>query len=516
MALSAAGLVKEFAGVRALDNVAINLGDGEIHALLGANGSGKSTLVKVLTGVYQPDQGTITVSGRQLPALTSPAQAAQFGIAVVHQEAPLIDTMTVAESVALFRGYPLRRGRIAWDQLNAETAAMLKAHNVNVDPRTLGARLSPAERALVSVVVALDQVKAGLQLLILDEVTAPLPEKQAEAFLDHVRTIANNGTAVLMVTHRLAELRGRADRVTVLRNARVVHSGRADEVDHRQLVSMMVGPSAPAAEAASAASTADSGAMRRLWKAFGLPERGGAASAETRPVLVADHVSGKVLRDISFTLRRGEIVGIAGLTESGIGELPLILGGVTARSGGRLIVDGEDLPEAMTPRQAIDAGIGLLPVDRLRSGGIATLDLTENTLLPSISRFWHARPREREAMESVIRELDVRPPQRQTLLGKLSGGNQQKVLLAKWLSLRPRVLILEDPTSGVDPNARATMFRAMREAAEEGVAILFLSTEPDQLAAMCSRILVLRDGSIATELTGADLDRDVVSQWSYA
>jgi ribose transport system ATP-binding protein len=193
-----------------------------------------------------------------------------------------------------------------------------------------------------------------------------------------------------------------------------------------------------------------------------------------------------------------------------------VLGGVTPRTGGRLVINGHELPHKMTPRRAIDAGVALLPVDRLRSGGIATLDLTENTLMPAISRFWHARAREREAMDSAIHELDVRPPRRETLLGKLSGGNQQKVLLAKWLSLRPNVLILEDPTSGVDPNARATMFRAMREAAAEGVAILFLSTEPDQLAAMCSRVIVLRDGVIAAELTGADLDRDVVSQWSYA
>jgi ribose transport system ATP-binding protein len=515
MALSASGLVKEFAGIRALDNVAIDLGDGEIHALLGANGSGKSTLVKVLTGVYQPDHGTITIGGKQLPAIASPVQAAQLGIAVVHQEAPLIDTMTVAESVALFRGYPMRGGRIAWDKLHAETEAMLRAHNVQVDPRRLGARLSPAERALVSVVVALDQVKSGLQLLILDEVTAPLPQKQAEAFLDHVRTIANNGTAVLMVTHRLAELQGRADRVTVLRNGRVVHTGAADAADHKQLVGMMVGASTTSVEPASTGK--GTGAMARLWKAFdpraiiSAPQR---VAGET--VLVADHLSGENLRDVSFTLRRGEIVGIAGLAESGIAELPLVLGGVVPRAGGRLSVEGMDLPQQMTPSRAIDAGIGLLPVDRLRSGGIATLDITENALLPALSRFWHARAREQDVMENVIGAFDVQPPRRDTLLGKLSGGNQQKVLLAKWLSLRPNVLILEDPTSGVDPNARATMFRMMREAAQEGVAILFLSTEPDQLAAMCSRIIVLRDGEIATELTGSDLDRDVVSQWSYA
>jgi ribose transport system ATP-binding protein len=222
------------------------------------------------------------------------------------------------------------------------------------------------------------------------------------------------------------------------------------------------------------------------------------------------------MRDVSFTLGRGEIVGVAGLTDSGIGELPQVLGGSIARTGGELVVNGRDLPLDMTPRQAVDAGLALLPVDRLRSGGIGSLDITENALLPALGNYWHARARESGVVEGIIREFDVQPPRHDAMFGRLSGGNQQKVLLAKWLLLRPAVLILEDPTSGVDPNARATMFKVMRDAAREGVAILFLSTEPDQLAAMCSRVLILRDGVVAAQLTGSDLDRDIVSRWSYA
>jgi ribose transport system ATP-binding protein len=222
------------------------------------------------------------------------------------------------------------------------------------------------------------------------------------------------------------------------------------------------------------------------------------------------------MRDVSFTLQRGEIVGVAGLIESGIGELPEVLAGTTARSGGDLRVGGCDLPQGMTPRQAIDAGVALLPADRLHSGGIASLDVKENTLLPAFGRYWHARSRETRVMDRVISEFDVRPRQPGTLFGRLSGGNQQRVLLGKWLLLRPSVLILDDPTSGVDPNARATMFKAIRDAAREGVAVLFFSTEPEQLAAMCSRILVLRDGVVATELAGDDLDQDVISTWSQA
>ena len=242
MAVTATGVRKVFAGLKALDDVTVDLRNGEIHALLGANGSGKSTLAKVLTGVYQPDQGEITVGATRVGRIASPNQAKELGIAVVHQEAPLIDSMTVAEGVALFRGYPTSGGRVQWTRLRDETAALLRAFDVDVAPDQLAGTLSPAERALVALVIALDQVKTGLQLLILDEVTASLPERQAASFLDRVTTVARAGTAVLMVTHRLAELQGRADMVTVLRNGRLVHSAPADAVDHKTLVATMVGP----------------------------------------------------------------------------------------------------------------------------------------------------------------------------------------------------------------------------------------------------------------------------------
>ena len=515
MGVTATALIKEFADAKALDDVRISLNNGEVHALLGANGSGKSTLAKVLCGVYQLDGGEIVVGATRVSTIASPHQANQLGIAVVHQEAPLIDSMTVAEGIALFRGYPTRRGRVLWNTLRAETAAMLQAYDVHVDPNQLAGKLSPAERALVAMVVALDQVKTGLELLILDEVTASLPEKQAAIFLDRVSAIARSGTAVLMVTHRLAELQGRADRVTVLRNGKVVYAAAADAVESKTLVEMMVGPDEPGD--LSKAGLA-SGSVSRLWGAAGVAERDGVASAppEVGIALEARHLAGRFMRDVSFTLQRGEIVGVAGLIESGMGELPQVLAGTTARSGGELRVGGCDLPQGMTPRQAIDAGVALLPADRLRSGGIASLDLNENALLPAFGRYWHARSRETRVMDRVISEFDVRPRHPGTLFGRLSGGNQQKVLLGKWLLLRPSVLILDDPTSGVDPNARATMFKAMRDAAREGVAVLFFSTEPEQLAAMCSRILVLRDGVVATELAGDDLDQDVISSWSQA
>ena len=515
MAVCGAGLSKAFAGVRALDDVDIQVGRGEIHALLGANGSGKSTLVKVLTGVYQPDRGEIRVGQKTFPAIVSPHQAGQLGIAVVHQEAPLIDTMTVAECIALFRGYPARGGRVLWRRLHAETADMFTRFNVHVEPRSLAGRLSPAERALVALVIALDQVKTGLELLILDEVTASLQEDQASAFLDRVSAIAAAGTPVLMVTHRLGELHGRATQVTVLRDGRVVHAAPAGEADDEALIGLMIGrkPASPNAGGGAGAGAVDVGGVRRLWG-----ERQAAAPPPALGTVVLDvaHLASRFMTDVSFSVRRGEIVGVAGLVESGIAELPQILGGLLPRRAGRVAVDGRALPARFDPREAIDAGLALLPVDRLRSGGIATLPVTDNALLPQLGGYWHAPARERDVLARLIDTLDVRPPTPATLFGRLSGGNQQKVLLGKWLLLRPSVLVLEDPTSGVDPNARAKIFDVLRDAAREGVGILFLSTEPEQLADMCARVLILRGGVVATELSGDALDQEAISRWCYA
>ena len=512
MPVSGVGLCKSFAGVRALDSVDIQVGRGDIHALLGANGSGKSTLVKVLTGVHQPDRGEISVGpAHGLPAIVSPHQAGQLGVAVVHQEAPLIDTMTIAECIALFRGYPARGGRVLWGRLHAETAEMLARFGVRVDPRMLAGKLSPAERALVALVIALDRVKTGLELLILDEVTASLQEDQARSFLDRVSAIAAAGTPVLMVTHRLAELHGRATQVTVLRDGKVVHAAPAGEADDHALIGHMVGRRA--VPVAGAAGTTSGGSVRRLW---GTSAPAGAAPALREVVLDVAHLAGRFMEDVNFTVRRGEIVGVAGLVESGIAELPQMLGGLAPRRAGSITIGGHALSARPTPREAIGAGLALLPVDRLRSGGVATLPMTDNALLPRLGRYWHAESRERDVMARLIEGLDVRPPVPATLFGRLSGGNQQKVLLGKWLLMRPSVLVLEDPTSGVDPNARAKIFEVLRDAAREGVGILFLSTEPEQLADMCGRVLVLRDGGVAAELSGDSLDQETISRWCYA
>lgn len=506
-------LSKSFAGVPVLRDVNLALEAGEVHALLGANGSGKSTLVKILTGVYQPDGGSITVRSRTVPAFASPHEAGAHGIAVVHQEAPLIDTMTVAQCIGVFRGFSTSAlGRVDWARLERETKSLLDRYEVQVSPRQLAGKLSPAERALVALVIALDRVRDGVELLILDEVTASLPEDQAGGFLRRVGAVAEGGVAVLMVTHRLAELKGLARSVTVLREGAVVHSALASEATDEQLVAHMVG----ADRTESRVWEPNSGsAIRRLWSAE-KRSRPLAPGSEHVPALVLEGVAGAFLRDVHLEVRSGEIVGVAGLVDAGIAELPQILGGLVPRRGGNIRVSGAPMSPRMPPAEAIEAGLAVLPGDRLRNGGITTLSVSDNVILPEVDRFWRRRRLKAEVLQDVISVLDVRPPSGRLLFGKLSGGNQQKSLLGKWLLTRPSVLVLDDPTSGVDPGAREKIFEVLHAAAGEGLAILLFSTEPEQLASICGRVLILRQGRIVTELTGQTLNRESISRWCYA
>jgi ribose transport system ATP-binding protein len=510
MAIVAETVTKSFANIRVLDNVAVSVADGEIHALLGANGSGKSTFAKILSGVYQPDRAAITIKDRNIPAILSPQHANELGVAIVHQEAPLIDTASVAECVALHRGYPTRSGLVHWRQLYSEVEAMLLRFGVRIDPRTLAGRLTPAERALVSLIIALDRAPAELSLLILDEVTASLPRDEAEPYLERVAALAQSGVSVLMVTHRLGEVRSKASRMTVLRDGKVAHVGSPAETNDDEIIALMVG----SPDSAHRSGVSKASVLGGFWSDFVI-----AAAAAHKPgeaLMEVEGLAGGPLADVNFTLHAGEILGIAGLEDAGIGELPRILGGAAPRRRGRISVAGREVAAGSGPDAAIAAGIAVLPGDRAHDGGVRTLSVAENIMLPAFDRYWARADRESAVIARLIADFDVRPPRPQALFGTLSGGNQQKALLAKWLNLRPAVLILDDPTSGVDPGARQKIFELLRDAASEGLGILFFSTEPEQLASMCSRVLILRDGVIAGSLSGAELTHQAISRWCYA
>jgi ribose transport system ATP-binding protein len=509
----------------ALDDVSLDLRPGQVHGLLGANGSGKSTLVKIMSGVLQPDAGTITMAGIELPGQGSPAGAAARGVRVVHQEAPLVDSLSVTEAVALFRGFGAPAlGRVPWRRLRRDTQALLDRMDVPIRAGQLCASVGPADRAGLALAIVMGDQFGGpaaeggdqVRLLIVDEVTAAIPERETERHLARLRQVADSGVAVVMVTHRLPELTI-ADDLTVLRAGRVAYAERgAARLDPVRLVAEIIGP-----DDRAAADVADSGRgqpVRHLWERAPAVRLTGRAVDRTPADAVRlelSGVTGQHLRSFDLRAEAGSVVGFVGLRQSGIEELPQILTGGTRRTGGTVTVDGRPIPVTAGPSQMIVAGVGGVPADRFRDGGVASLTVDENIVLPALRSYWHRPARRRATVAGVIEAFDVRPRTAQTLFGALSGGNQQKVLLGKWLALRPRVLVLDDPTYGVDPGAREIIFDAIVDAAAQGVCVLFFSTEPEQLARVCDRVVTIRDGENAAELSGPDLTLENLVGWSY-
>lgn len=511
MAIQAKNITKEFAGIRALDNVSLSLEAGKVHALLGANGSGKSTFSKILSGVYQPQKGEITIGYATITRFDSPNHANAAGVAVVHQEAPLIDTLSVGECMALFGRFPIKTGRIDWEKLYRDSDERLKRYDVHIDSRRLAGTLSASQRALVSLVIALDRVETGLKLLILDEVTASLTERQAEAFLNHVIRVSDSSLAILMVTHRLAELEGRVHDVTIFRNGKVVHSGPTADITTDQMIELMAGPAIDS----SANKSVSRDNIEELWK-LSRSKRPHLTGDAQKPAIEFQGVHTDNLSGLDLVVNCGDVIGIAGLADSGIQDIPMMLAGEISPKSGIIAVHGKDIGKISGPSDTIFAGLAVLPADRLRSGGIGTLSISENIVLPTYRRWWHRHSDKLRLVEQLIRTLDVRPPRPEASFGTLSGGNQQKVIMGKWLSLAPAVLLLDDPTQGVDPNARELLFAAMHAAAQGGVGIILLSTEPEQLAAHCDKVFVLKEGQIRACIEGDDLTRSRISEWSYS
>jgi ribose transport system ATP-binding protein len=539
MTAALTGITKRFGPMVALDGVNLHVPAGQVTALLGANGSGKSTLVKVVTGAHPPDLGTVTIDGRDLPRDCSPAHAMAAGIRAVHQEAPLVDRLNIAENIALYTRYPRRRmGRIAWRSLRQSSQQILDELGIRRSSRDLASGLTAAERAILATGLAVRSAAGRLRLLVLDEATASLPEHEAAPVLARLRQLADKEVAVLLVTHRLGELAS-ADHLAVLSGGRVAYNGKPDGVTPQEIVSIMragpgrgerpehgeaaghagtqgkgrsvTGETRRTAETGPAGHGEDSAAAEGTDAPRPVPARRPASAARPTavgPVLELDGLAGTELRPLSLRVGAGEICGIAGMRGSGLDEFPRVVSGAEHPTAGRVRVGGVTLPDGYGPRQALSAGVTYLPADRLHDGGIAYLPVLDNITLPEAARFWHRRRSERAAADDVIDRLAIQPPDPRVLFGALSGGNQQRVILGRLLRLHPRVLVLADPTYGVDPAARQIIFAAIRTAAKDGIAVLITSTEPEQLAGLCTRVLVLRDGRAAADLSGRDLSAD--------
>ena len=474
--LSIAGVTKRFPGVRALDDVSVAIAPGEIHALLGENGAGKSTLAKIVAGVYRADAGGVALDGEPLGAIDE-RDANDRGIAIVHQEGSLVGQLSVAENV--FAGHPPTRwpGRIDRAAINARTAELIARLGVAIDPRRRVADLAPAEAQVVEIAKALSR---DLRVLILDEPTAALTLSESERLFDIVRGLAARGVSVVYVSHRLAEIFALCHRVTVLKDGRLVGTRDVAEVTTEALIHMMVGRDV------------------RIDRAR--------AHAPGPVVLEAAGVaSGPLVRDMGLTVRAGEIVCLAGLIGAGRTEFCEAVFGARRRDAGRVSVAGRPLD----PREPVDgmrAGIGMVPEDRKLAGLFLDMSVQDNiavTVAGTLTSGLVASDAKAAALaDRFIREMKIATPSPRQAVGKLSGGNQQKVLIAKWLAMRPKLLIVDEPTRGVDVGARAEIYRLLRGLAADGVALLVVSSDLPEVLTLADRIVVMADGRLAGEMPG--------------
>jgi ABC-type sugar transport system ATPase subunit len=494
--LSIRELSVSFGSHTALDSLDLDVCPGSIVALLGANGSGKSTTVKALTGINPIEKGArIQLNGTAIDTESlDPVESVRRGIRVVHQEAPLVPTLTVGEAMAMTFGFPTLGGFIRWKALRRTAQSRLAEFGITVDPDQLCSTLSAAERALVSLAIALGDIRADHAVLILDEATASLSTADAERFLSQVRDAADRGLAVLMVTHRLPEVRAYADEVLVLRDGRAVKTFDRGDFDEVAVVQAMVGSSGS------------------------VPDEATSGPSTTSPMgngLIVTGLSGAGVHRATMTVRAGEVLGIAGRAGGGASELLRLIGGIDRPDDGVFELGGEPAV-VRSPRDAVDLGIFYISADRLSEGGVPTMTVAENLVLPKIERYGLGRSRMARDVARMMKALDVRPADSSLPFGSLSGGNQQKVLLGRWLLLEPRILLLDDPTVGVDPHTREVVFRTLRALADAGTTILLRSSEPEQLARLCERVLVVRDGRIVGELDHGHVTTEEISLATYA
>ena len=498
-ALSIRHLSKRFGSSLVLDDVALDVMPGEVHGLLGQNGSGKSTLIKVLAGFHDPEPGAeLLMAGEPVELPLPPGAARRLGLAFVHQHLGIVPSLTVTENLLIGSIATERRWRIDWRAEHAKARAIFARFGLAIEPTARMADLPQVERALVAIVRAFEDIRSasthGKGVLVLDEPTPFLPKVGVDQLFGLVRSIVKEGASVIFVSHDIAEIREITDRATVLRDGQLAGTLVSGEATADQFVELIIG--------------------RRvtLHRAVAKSLEGTAVAA------AATGVSGSIVTDVSFDIRRGEILGLTGLIGSGFDELPYLLYGARKATAGAIALEGAPPRPivAMRPERAMAARIALLPADRLGAAGVGTLPIMDNMTLPVLGDFarWFGLdwPAIGKHTSDLGRTFDVRPNRPDLALKSLSGGNAQKVLLAKWLQTKPLLLMLDEPTQGVDVGARQQIFGALDAAAGSGTAILIASTDYEQLAQTCDRVLVFARGRVVAELSGKDISKDRIAE----
>ncbi|MGY1812599.1 sugar ABC transporter ATP-binding protein [Blastococcus sp. SYSU D00820] len=511
------GLTKRFGATLALDGADLALRHGTVHALVGGNGCGKSTSIKVLAGVHRGDAGRIEVAGRSWDVADyDPRAGREAGLRFVHQDLGLFPQLSVAENFAFDAGYPTGpAGKVRWAALHRRVAELLEAYEIEAGPRTPVGALRPAQRTLVAICRALQDQEGDQRLiLVLDEPTATLPQHESQVLLEAVRRRADKGQTVMMVSHRMPEVLSVCDDFTVFRDGRTVAAIVGSRPTERELVGHMTGATLARDIAEHTVTGAlDESAQPAADAGTELPPQA-AGTSDADVVLAVEGLHGGPLRGVDLELRRGEIVGVAGLVGSGRSSLLRTVFGEHPPVAGRVAVRDRDgrLHERGDTRARMDAGVALVPEDRGGEAAFAELTVRENISVTVRRKYW--RPwglsgrAERADAAALITRHGVRTASPEAPFTSLSGGNQQKAILARWLQRDPTLLLLDEPTQGVDVMSRAEIYATVREAAAGGTAVLVASSDLLELCSLCDRVVVLQDGRVAAHASGAQLTPD--------
>lgn len=480
---------KTFPGVKALDNVRFDIIPGEVHALVGENGAGKSTLIKILSGFQQPDPGaTIKIEGQETK-LNGVMDAIKQGISVIYQDFSLFANLTVAENIGINEIIEKNKPILNWKEINAkaEKALAFLGAEKDIDPKAIVENLSVAKQQMVAIASAVAQ---DAKMIIMDEPTSALSRGEVEHLYEIIDTLKKRNIAIMFVSHKMDELFHVADRFTVFRDGQYVKTVNKSDVDESTLVSLMVGRKVEIKNYAN------------------LGKKGDVA-------LKVDHLSKKGnFKDISFEVRKGEVVGITGLVGAGRSEMAQAIFGIHQPDSGKVYIEGKEV-QIHSPAQALDNGIAYIPESRQTQGLVLPKTIESNITLPVLKKYKNKfgiidRKRQRESVDKWVEMLDVRPNDPDMLAMQLSGGNQQKVVLAKWISTEAKILIIDEPTNGVDIGAKSEIHQIIRKLASEGTAVIVISSELPEILSVSDRVLVMRKGRIAGEFINDDLTQEMI------
>lgn len=478
---------KRFPGVYALQNVNLQLKAGEIHALLGENGAGKSTLIKVLGGIYKADEGEIFINGEKVE-INNVFDAQKKGIAIIHQELVLVPHMTVAENIFLGRE-PKKNGFIDKAKMNADTAELLRTYNMNFAPQTLIVNLSIAQQQMVEIVKA---ISFNSHILVMDEPTSSISDKEVAFLFKIMKTLTEKGVGIIYISHKMSELWQICDTVSVLRDGQYVGDRVIKDITRDDLIAMMVGRT-----------------LEQYYTRDFIEKSGD-------PILKVEHLSdGKLVKDASFELHKGEIIGFAGLVGAGRSEAMECIFGLTKKYTGKICIDGKEI-HFTSPVQAIEHGISLVPEDRKLDGLYHIQSVKYNSTIEVLGEFIKGiflnKKTEENIAQKYVDMMKTKTPSLEQLIGHLSGGNQQKVMIGRWLATNPSILILDEPTRGVDVGAKAEIYAIMNELTKQGISVIMISSELPEIINMSDRVYVMANGCTTGCLNHADVSQERIME----